>query len=457
MALPQTVSFGWRIGVLAWLCLLWLADEGTALSIRRSTLNVKADASSDRIAAARGQQSRLALRKGSRGRSRRRRGDAKGKEGHANKAYGAKQGENRLLPAGNIATAPGHEGVGRWHDVPYGHFRPSFGNGAATAPGNKTTPQDDPTGLAPALAPGVTNALGEGFDPQFLTVPLGNGSQLFVTPDVNFGLQAFLRASTDLNDIYRDEAKNHVIFNYSSTDYPEGVGTEAADITPWDGGRFLYTVSAVADDTMRALLSRTQDVLGEYEDLGRITHNGTALKGFDPHVIVHPNGKKYLTWSNHEYVQIVELTSANTADGPIVNLVSYGVNTEAPTSWFYPNRINGSQTLNLAYAEGNFYQSNYNTRVLFQDVSSDPLDPAQWYQRGASTLSSSSSRGVFGPGSGSFFRGPDGQTWFGYGAFDDQDGAEDGKNDRFVRVQVAAADDKGVWIPTQVVETPKTY
>ena len=342
-----------------------------------------------------------------------------------------------------------------WSDNPFGKFRPAR-NGNRTE-GKDNGSIDDPTGLAPAESPGVGNALGSGADPQMLTVRLKNGTNLYVVPDVDFGVRAYLRASTDLNDLFRDQSKKHVIYEYPAREYPLGVGTEAADIVRWDDGRFLYTVSAVQDNTMRALLSKTDDPLGEYEDLGRITNDGKPLEGFDTHVIVHPNSKKYLTWSNHAFVQIIEMVSPNRTVGPPVNLVSYGVNTEAPTSWVYPNIQNGSRTLNLAYAEGIFTQANYNTRVLYIDVAQDPLEPSNWYQRGAPTLSSSSSRGVFGPGSGSFFEGPDGRTWFAYGAYNQADGAGDGSKPRFVRAQVAPADVNGVWVPTQVVRTPQLF
>lgn len=191
--------------------------------------------------------------------------------------------------------------------------------------------------------------------------------------------------------------------------------------------------------------------------MGRIVgQNNQPLQGYDPHVIVHPNGNTYLTYSNNEYVQIVQLQDGapNQALGSVVNLVSYGVNTEAPSSWIYQNRANGSQTLNLMYAEGNYYQSNYNTRLLYIDIDQDPLNPSNWYQRGQPILASDSSQGVYGPGSGCLFNGPDGQTWCAYGAYSSQDGADNGKNVRTVRVQVAEADERGVWQPTQVIATP---
>ncbi len=256
-------------------------------------------------------------------------------------------------------------------DLPWPNFGPAASQRGSGAPGSDNI-TEDASGLAPALAPGVQNSLGEGFDPQFLTVTR-NGKPFYLVTDVDFGLDVFLRASDNLNDIYRDESKKHTIYSYPNTTYPEGVGTEAADIVQY-GDRFLYTVSAIADDTMRALISKTDDPLGEYSDLGRILgQDSEPLTGYDPHVIVHPNGNSYLTWSNHEYVQIVQLQNGapSRAASPVVNLISYGVNTEAPSSWIFENKINGSRTLNLMYAEGNYYQSNYNTRLLYIDTDQD--------------------------------------------------------------------------------------
>lgn len=340
-------------------------------------------------------------------------------------------------------------------DVPWGQFGPAAKQAGSQASGSDTI-NEDASGLAPALAPGIINSIGEGFDPQFLTVTK-DGKPFYLVTDVDFGVNVFLRASFDLNDIYQDESKKYTIHHYPNTTYPEGVGTEAADIVRY-GDNFLYTVSAIADDTMRLLISKTDDALGEYTDLGRIlAQDGTPLKGYDPHVIVHPNGNSYLTWSNHEYVQIVQLQNGAPARAasPIVDLVSYGVNTEAPSSWIFDNQANGSRTLNLVYAEGNYYQSNYNTRLLYIDVEEDPLDPSRWYQRAQPILASDSSQGVYGPGSGSLFDGPDGNVWCAYGAFASRDGADNGKNERYVRVQVAEADAKGVWLPTQVIRAQK--
>lgn len=359
-----------------------------------------------------------------------------------------------LKPIGIVEKNGDHGLWSPFKDVPFGQFGPAAKQAGSGAPGSDNITEDS-SGLAPALAPGVKNSLGEGFDPQFLTTER-DGKPFYLVTDVDFGLKAFLRASDDLNDIYRDEAKMYTIHEYSNVSYPEGVGTEAADIVRY-GDRYLYTVSAIADDTMQALISVTDDPLGEYTDLGRILdQDGAPLKGYDPHVIVHPNGNFYLTWSNHEFVQIVQLQNGAPARavGSVVDLVSYGVNTEAPSSWIYDNK-NGSRTLNLMYAEGNFYQSNYNTRLLYIDVDQDPLDVSRWYQRAQPILASDSSQGVYGPGSGSLFTGPDGKTWCAYGAFASKDGADDGKNERYVRVQLAEADDKGVWLPTQVIPAQK--
>jgi len=333
------------------------------------------------------------------------------------------------------------------YDVPFGQFGP-----AAKAPGSDNI-TENASGLVPASAPGVQNSLGEGFDPQFLTVTR-NGAPFYLVTDVDFGVKVFLRASDNLNDIYRDEAKKHTIYEYPNSTYPQGVGTEAADIVQY-GDKFLYSVSAIQDNTIRVLISDTTDPLGAYTDLGRVLgQDGTPLQGYDPHMIVHPNGNLYLTWSNHEYVQIVQIqrtASPNRAISPVTNLVSYGVNTEAPSSWIYQNKQTGSSTLNLMYAEGNYYQSNYNTRLLYIDINQDPLDVSKWYQRAQPILASDSSQGVYGPGSGSLFTGPDGQTWCAYGAYASRDGGDNGKNERYVRVQVAEADDGGVWLPTQVI------
>ncbi len=76
----------------------------------------------------------------------------------------------RPLSPKRIATqASGAAPWSPFQDVPFGQFGPAFRQAGSGTPGSDNI-TEDASGLAPALAPGVQNSLGIGFDPQFLTV-----------------------------------------------------------------------------------------------------------------------------------------------------------------------------------------------------------------------------------------------------------------------------------------------
>ena len=131
-------------------------------------------------------------------------------------------------------------------------------------------------------------------------------------------------------------------------------------------------------------------------------------------------------------------------------------NTEAPATVVQPNK-NGSSTINLVFATGDFQTANYNTRLMYVDAALDPLRAENWYLAKQTFLQSSSANQAFGPGSGGFFRGPDGQPWFAYGAYDrpEAQGGPNGGYPRTIRVQQSPANDNGVVLPTTPIDTPR--
>lgn len=91
----------------------------------------------------------------------------------------------------------------------------------------------------------------------------------------------------------------------------------------WDKDTALITVSAISDNTMRAvtfsLSGFFRDGNGGFVNHGTIVdEKGTALQGFDSHVFAHPNGHKYLTYSNHVSVRIARMTAYNKVTGDSV-------------------------------------------------------------------------------------------------------------------------------------------
>lgn len=140
------------------------------------------------------------------------------------------------------------------------------------------------------------------------------------------------------------------------------------------------------------------------------------------------------------------LPALNRSEGTIYN-------TEAPSTAVFSNS-NGSQTVNLAFATGDFNTDNYNTRLMYIDAARDPLLASNWYLAKQTFLQSSDVNQAYGPGSGGFFTGPDGQTWFSYGAYDRQEGSQNGYP-RTIRVQESPANEQGQLLPNTPISTPR--
>jgi GH43 family beta-xylosidase len=130
-------------------------------------------------------------------------------------------------------------------------------------------------------------------------------------------------------------------------------------------------------------------------------------------------------------------------------------NTEAPATIILPNTKNGSQTINLAFATGDYRAANYKTRLMYIDASRNPLKPQDWYLTSQAFLQSSSANQAYAPGSGGFFTGPDGQPWFAYGGYDTEEGqgGDKGTTPRSIRVQKAPATSAGLLYPNTPVST----
>jgi GH43 family beta-xylosidase len=116
-----------------------------------------------------------------------------------------------------------------------------------------------------------------------------------------------------------------------------------------------------------------------------------------------------------------------------------------------PN-TNGSQTINLAFATGDFRTADYKTRLMYIDASLDPTNADAWVLTSQAYLQSSSANGAYGPGSGGFFTVAN-QTWFAYGGYDSSDGqgGESGNTTRTIRVQEAPMSEAGLLLPNTPV------
>lgn len=128
--------------------------------------------------------------------------------------------------------------------------------------------------------------------------------------------QILYRLNSSLTDMYSVAPK--VLYAFDTA-----VGTEASDLMAWDADTALLTVSATSDNTIRAVTFSLSGFFngrsGNFVNHGTVVdEHGTALQGFDSHVFVHPNGKRYITYSNHVSLRIARMTSYNTVTGDSV-------------------------------------------------------------------------------------------------------------------------------------------
>lgn len=100
-------------------------------------------------------------------------------------------------------------------------------------------------------------------------------------------------SGTNINKLFSDPSSEKEIFRYD-----KAVGTEAPMLYQWSSSRFLLYVSSVGpegDGVMRVLASKSEDLLGEWTDLGEMKNAmGGRLVNYDGHAFTHPNGKRYL-------------------------------------------------------------------------------------------------------------------------------------------------------------------
>ncbi|PWO01045.1 Arabinanase/levansucrase/invertase [Tilletiopsis washingtonensis] len=290
-------------------------------------------------------------------------------------------------------------------------------------------------GFGPPDMAGIENGLGPGQDPDAVSRlepdasgrrAEGNLTYYFVTNDFARGI--YMLKSQDLNSIFADPSSEKQIFEYD-----KAVGTEAPSLFEWSEGRWLIYVSSVGAEgngSMRVLQAKSDDLWGDWEDLGEMRHaNGDRLTNYDGHAFRHPNGKRYFTYSALRSVEIAELTSPTTVGRATVWASGDGERTiEAPGSF-----VSG-QKLNIIWSENVFAQPDYNTINRAISVDDDPLDPASW-RNSANVTFLRSGNGVYGPGSACVYNGPDERPWIAYSAFYMPQGFPLTENPRRVQTQ----------------------
>lgn len=266
--------------------------------------------------------------------------------------------------------------------------------------------------------------------------------------------QIMIRKSKNLSKVNRAHVHDTFRFDWR-------IGTQAPDIARYGKHRWIYTISSTKDDQIRSLVSESNDPLGKWRRQGIVTFNGAPVKGFDSHVFTHPNGKRYLMWSDHASLLMAELLTSRTVGKPSAILSMMGDppsklnfwNCEAPATVIAPN-VNGSSTINIAFSTGDFRTPDYTTRILVTDESNDPLVPRSWILQKQPLLKTSAKRSVFGPGSVAFFPCGERRKCVAYGAWAHVNTVTEGGKRRTIRIQHAEFDKAGELVPlTPIVPT----
>jgi hypothetical protein len=85
----------------------------------------------------------------------------------------------------------------------------------------------------------------------------------------------------------------------------------------YDADTALVTVSSTEDGTIRAITFDLAGLVNGTSSSNVTSHgtisntNGNTLYGYDSHVFMHPNGNRYLLYSNHQSIRIARMTSYN--------------------------------------------------------------------------------------------------------------------------------------------------
>lgn len=260
----------------------------------------------------------------------------------------------------------------------------------------------------------------------------------------------YIQRSTNLNTILSKSTNEYSVFNFTSQ-----IGPEAPALYEWDENNYLLYVSSVGADGngyMYVLHNDGQDLLNGWQNLGPVKYgNGDPIINYDGYAFTHPNGNHYLLYSGLHYILLSRLdgfTQLAPRSEEVVVVPARTVNGNSPVIEAPGAYVRGN-TLNVFYSENGFFDPAYNTLNIAIDTSLDPLQVNNWLNKSTKTtvLKSNSKTGVYGPGSGGTFIGPDSQPWFAYTCFYEKDGFDQTKvNPRRVQAQPLSFNEDDVMV-----------
>lgn len=284
---------------------------------------------------------------------------------------------------------------------------------------------------------GVINPLGHQADPQPISRIEQDGKRWYYFPSANrTEAKVYMFASNNLSSVYlgtqpdtqngryweRLPSTGHVIFNFTKNAHQL---PEAPAMFRWNESHYVMYVSSDGPKGNRlyTLHNDGKDLTRDWTFAGVVQYtDGTPVQGYDAYAFNHPNGNKYLMYTNVTTIYINKLapeygfaTVEKVKDGQNGTVVASRYEdpfTEAPDVF-----IQG-KTLNLLYTQNDFFSPNYTTFNHAISTDLDPLDSATWQTgKPIQVLASNNQTGVYGTGSVGTFIGPDNKPWIAYTCF----------------------------------------
>jgi GH43 family beta-xylosidase len=274
---------------------------------------------------------------------------------------------------------------------------------------------------------GETDAAVDAASPPVATFrnPLNSGPDPFVTHD---GTQ-YLLATTQGDRIavwhtrsLAELAISTPVTIWTDTDPSRNRNIWAPSMHHLDGRWYVYYTADDGIDEhhrLHVLESAGDDPLGPYTYKGKLEPPGaTGLFAIDP-IVLDQAGQRYLLWSGagpegHNLLYIAPLSTPWTIDGPRTYLRAAGGCSEVREA---PSIVQHDGTTFLVYSACDTGKPDYQLWALSIPTTSNPLVAANWTQVTHPLFTRSDSDGVWGPGSCSFFKSPDGtEDWLAYHA-----------------------------------------
>jgi GH43 family beta-xylosidase len=187
---------------------------------------------------------------------------------------------------------------------------------------------------------------------------------------------------------------------------------------------FLYYTASNGVDAMHrmyALRSAGDDPLGPYRFMGKVADLADDRWAIDGIPFVH-DGRMYFVWSGQRddgvgnQLFVAPMSNPWTISGSRVYLPADGGCPEVREA---PSTIHHAGRTFLVYSACDTGKPDYQLWMKSIADGRNPLDPNAWFQHPRAVFTRNDAAGVFGPGSNSFFKSPDGrEDWIAYHAKD---------------------------------------